>query len=230
MSEEHRNTSVDAVDQDVLDGQAAYLPRRLDWYDIVVYKGTAPLAWRCSARQVLRLYAASVGARHLEIGVGSGYLLANTRFPIPDPEITLCDLNPHTLDHVERRLSQYRVDKIRANALDPLPVPDASYDSVGLNYLLHCIPGSLREKGVVLKHAAAAVRPGGVVFGSTVLSGGVPVSWLGRSAMRSLNKKGVFHNEQDHLDDLRAQLERNFASHRLVVRGCVGLFRAQTAG
>lgn len=217
------------VDQDVLDGQSPYHKRALAFYDLVVHRGSAPFFWRCPSRNFLKMYDTCVGADHVEIGVGTGYLLDHCRFPVPDPRITLVDLNPDTLEFTARRLEKYRTTKVVANALEPLPLPKGAHDSVALSFLLHCIPGSLREKGVVLAHAAEAVRPGGVVFGSTVLSSGVPVSRAGRWLMNNLNAKGVFHNAHDNLEDLREQLDKHFAEHQLVVRGCVGLFRARTA-
>nr|WP_042177984.1 class I SAM-dependent methyltransferase [Kibdelosporangium sp. MJ126-NF4]CEL12896.1 Putative SAM-dependent methyltransferases [Kibdelosporangium sp. MJ126-NF4]CTQ98580.1 Putative SAM-dependent methyltransferases [Kibdelosporangium sp. MJ126-NF4] len=214
------------VDQDVLDGIAVYNRHFLAVYDICVYGVNMPLIWRCPTSVVRGLYDASLGAEHLELGVGSGYLLARCQFPVPDPQITLVDLNPTPLAHTARRLARYRVRQIEANLLAPLPVPDAAFDSVGLNLVLHCLPGSMREKGVVLAHAAAAVRPGGVVFGSTLLSGGVRVSLPAKVLMRCNNAAGVFHNEADDIDGLRAQLSRHFASHTLIVRGNLALFRA----
>nr|AEZ54380.1 PieB1 [Streptomyces piomogenus] len=216
-----------SVDQAVLDGANPYHRRALAFYDLLVFRGSAPLFWRCSPRNFLEMYRTSIGAKHLEIGVGTGYLLQRTRFPVSNPEITLADLNPSTLDFTAERLAHFKTTKVVANALEPLPVPAESHDSAALSFLLHCIPGSLREKGVAIRHAAAAVRPGGTVFGSTILSQGVPVTGAGRWLMNDLNGKGVFHNDQDHLDDLRDQLKQNFDDFDLAVRGCVALWRAR---
>ncbi|MER5301728.1 MULTISPECIES: class I SAM-dependent methyltransferase [Streptomyces] len=221
--------SLDHLDQAVIDGQAGYSKPFLNLYDLMVYRGTAPLLWRCPPKVSRQLYDTCVGARHMDIGVGSGYLLHHARFPVPEPRITLVDLNPNSLAHTAHRLRRYEVETVRANVLEPLPVPEHSHDSVGMSYLLHCVPGGLPDKGIALAHAAAVVRPGGVVFGTTVLSGGVPVSSVARRAMRTLNKRGAFHNDGDTLDDLRAQLDRHFDRHELTVRGCVGVFRAWTA-
>ncbi|MBB5938756.1 class I SAM-dependent methyltransferase [Streptomyces zagrosensis] len=217
------------VDQAVLDGQAAYHPRALAFYDLMVFRGSAPLFWRCSPRNFQQMYDTSIGAKHLEIGVGTGYLLAHTRFPVSNPKITLADLNPSTLEFTARRLALYETTQVVANALEPIPVPAESHDSAALSFLLHCVPGSLREKGVAIRHAAAAVKPGGTVFGSTILYLGVPVTRSGRWLMDNLNGKGVFHNNEDHLEDLRDQLKQNFDDFDLVVRGSVGLFRGRKA-
>ncbi len=218
----------EAADRALLDGHAPYHRRALAFYDLFVMHGSAPWCWRCPPRNFRQLYDTCVGARHAEIGVGTGYLLARCRFPVPDPHITLVDLNPATLAYTAERLAGHRTERVLANALEPLPLAEGTYDSAALSFLLHCIPGSLKEKGIALAHAARAVRPGGIVFGSTVLASGVPVSRAGRLLMRGLNRRGVFHNDRDSLGDLRDQLEAHFDRHELVVRGCVGLFRAWT--
>ncbi|KAA2247285.1 class I SAM-dependent methyltransferase [Solihabitans fulvus] len=218
----------DGIDRAVLDGQAFYSRMTLPWYDLIIYRIIFPLFWRCSLRTVQRWYDSRVGARHLEIGVGTGYLPLHSRFPVPDPAITLLDLSPHSLAFTARRLARFRPERIQANVLEPLPVADAAFDSVCMNLLLHCVPGSLRVKGIALAHAAKAVRPGGVVFGSTVLRQGVPVTPQARWLLRTVNRKGIFHNDEDSLDDLRQQLDLHFASSRLVVVGCVAFFEGRT--
>jgi ubiquinone/menaquinone biosynthesis C-methylase UbiE len=213
------------VEQDVLAGQAIYTKNVLPFYDLSVFHAVMPLVWRCAVKHVQGLYDASVGARHLEMGAGTGYLLANTEFPVRNPEITLVDLNPTPLAYTAQRLERYNITQVQANVLEPLPV-DGPVDSAGLNFLLHCVPGSLKDKGVVLKNAAAVVRPGGVIFGSTILSAGVPVTPQARLLMKVFNARGIFHNDWDNLDDLRGALA-GLGRYKLVVRGCVALFRAR---
>lgn len=214
-------------DQAVRDGADPYHARALRFYDLAVHRGSSPLFWRCGTDNLTELYNRSLGARHLELGVGTGYLLEHSRFPVSNPKVTLVDLNEATLDYTAQRLRFFETTKVVANALEPLPVPDGGHDSAALTLLMHCIPGNLLEKGVAIKHAAATVRPGGVVFGSTVLSSGVPVSGAGRWLMKNLNGKGIFHNQEDRLEDLRTVLEQNFADFELYNRGCVGMFRAR---
>nr|WP_083472648.1 class I SAM-dependent methyltransferase [Kibdelosporangium phytohabitans] len=184
-----------------------------------------PWFWRCPVAEVQSLYDASVGARHLEMGVGTGYLPAHAQFPVPDPRITLVDLNPAPLAYTARRLSQYATTLVRANVLEPLPV-QGPFDSAAMNFLLHCVPGSIEDKGVILRNAAAVVKPGGIVFGSTILSSDVPVTPQARLLMKVFNARGIFHNDRDTLAGLRTVLS-GFDRHKLVVRGCVALFRVR---
>jgi ubiquinone/menaquinone biosynthesis C-methylase UbiE len=213
----------------VRQGYAYYNRYLLAVYDFVVFRMTLPLCWRCSPVELLRLYSRNSGAHHLEMGVGTGYLLDRTGFPVSNPYITLVDINPAPLAFTARRLKRYQITRIRANVLEPLPVPHAAFDSAGVSFLLHCVPGRMPEKGVVLANAAAAVRGGGTVFGATVLSSGVPVSASARVLMWCLNMVGAFHNKTDDLAGLRTQLDRYFVNYELSVYGCVALFRARTA-
>ncbi|MEU5030531.1 class I SAM-dependent methyltransferase [Streptomyces milbemycinicus] len=98
----------------------------------------------------MRVRQSVLGARHLEIGAGTGYFPDKARFPVARPEITLLDLNPKTLEYADRRLARLHPRTIQANALDQLSswrwVAADSFDSVALNLLLHCIPGSIAER------------------------------------------------------------------------------------
>ncbi|MCP2262170.1 Methyltransferase domain-containing protein [Streptoalloteichus tenebrarius] len=208
-------------------GQASYNRWTLSAYDLTVLGLASPLLWGCGRREMLRNYDRNVGARHVELGVGTGWFLDNCAFPVARPRITLVDLNPTALEFTARRLARYTPTPVRANVLEPLPVPAKEHDSVGLNFLLHCVPGDLRKKGVVLAHAAAVTRPGGRVFGATVLAHGVRLRPPARLLLRAYNAQGLFHNEADHLDDLRAQLEQDhFADYDLTVHGSVAVFSA----
>ncbi|MGH3721372.1 MAG: class I SAM-dependent methyltransferase [Pseudonocardiaceae bacterium] len=216
------------VGADVLDGAAYYNRQMLRYYDRLVWV-TCRYFWGCDKHEILRRYQAAIGARHLEIGVGSGYCLENSLFPVPEPEITLVDLNPHTLDFAGRRIAHLRQRRIVANALEPLEsvgVPANAFDSVAVNLLLHCIPGDIPKKEAVLVNAATAAVPGGKVVGSTVLAHGVQVSRRGRWLMKTFNTKGVFHNADDRLSDLESTLDKIFDEHILEVRGSMALFTA----
>jgi hypothetical protein len=70
------------------------------------------------------------------------------------------------------------------------------------------------------------VKPGGVVFGSTILAEGVAVNGLARFLMGRYNATGIFHNAHDSLDGLRAELGNRFSDYELTTQGCVALFHA----
>ena len=145
----------DAHDRAVQDGAAPYTRRFLRRYDKFIAFNNR-FFWRCPTDAILARYRSGVGRRHLEMGVGTGHFPAHTEFPGPDPQITLCDLNPSTLDYASERLPHLWSRKVLANLLEPLPVDDVprgSHDSAALHYLLHCVPGDIREKEPILANA-----------------------------------------------------------------------------
>jgi ubiquinone/menaquinone biosynthesis C-methylase UbiE len=213
--------------EDPTAGQAIYTASFLRTYDALVHGFNGPVLWRCRKGDLVNHYSRHASARHLDIGVGTGCLLDECRFRSPDPEITLMDLNPNSLDRAAIRLRRFSPRVQRANVLDDWGFPPESFQSVGMNYLLHCLPGAMPEKAVGFEHARVVLAPGGVLFGSTVLAAGVSHTRRSRLAMRFLNHRGVFSNEEDYLEDLEAGLARTFDSHEIRVQGAVALFSAR---
>ena len=175
------------------------------------------------------MYDEHVSARHLDIGVGTGYFLDKCHYPVESPDITLMDLNPNSLDAAAARIRRYRPKTHEANALEPFGLSAGTFDSVGLNWLLHCIPGDMTTKGAVFDHCKTVLAPGGVVFGSTVLTGGVPQTRFSRWMLDQLNDRNEsFSNRDDDLDTLTTQLEQRFHDTQVEVVGSVAIFSGRT--
>jgi hypothetical protein len=83
---------------------------------------------------------------------------------------------------------------------------------------------AIRSKAVVFEHLEGPTNPGAVVFGATLLRGGVPRNLLARKVMDRNNRHGIFSNVDDDLDGLRAVLESRLHDVKLDVVGCVGVF------
>src|SRR6266566_788988 len=86
---------------------AVYTSARLALYDVVILGFSCRFVWRCPKRRFLELYDGHVGARHLDVGVGTGYFLDRCRFPSASPTLALLDLNQHCLATTARRLRRY---------------------------------------------------------------------------------------------------------------------------
>jgi len=207
--------------------QGVYTPRLLRMYDPMVFRFNLPFGWRCPERRLLDLYDRCVSARHLDVGVGTGRLLQECRYPSATPEITLMDVYSNPLDYAAKRLERYRPRTHLADALEPWGLPPASFDSVGMVNLLGCVQGAMPEKTIVLEHARTALAPGGVVFGATVLAGGVSHTRLSRRMLKVGNRRGAYCNLGDNLEDLEAGLEQVFGRYELEVQGAVALFSAR---
>jgi hypothetical protein len=211
-------------------GQAVYNPLMLKVYDGLVLGLSTPLVWGCKLAKLRRLYDENVSERHCDIGVGTGYFLDKARWP-EGPAITLVDLNANSLAAAADRIERFSPVTVAADALQPLPEDLASspFDSVGLNYLLHCLPGGMADKAAtVFANVSPHVAPGGVVFGSTILAEGVKVPPQAKPLLKAYNRKGIFHNEGDSLDALDAALADAFPTHTVEVAGMVALFTAHT--
>lgn len=207
-------------------GQAGYTRKFLPFYDMFVFGYTMPVLWRCSKKRLRRLYDGNVGVRHLDIGVASGYLIDKCRFPTDAPEITLMDLNPNSLRYAARRLRRYSPTTHQANVLEPWGLPEQSFDSIAMSNLLHCVPGTLRDKAVVFDHAQRVLAPGGTVFGATVLGKDADHTKRSMKMTERLNKDGDFSNMGDRREDLEAALNERFVSHEVEIEGAVALFTA----
>jgi ubiquinone/menaquinone biosynthesis C-methylase UbiE len=205
-------------------GQAVYTKSVLASYDLFVLRFSNRFIWRCPSTHILALYDRHVTSNHLDVGVGTGFFLDRCRFPTDRPRLALMDLNVNCLDVAGKRLARYRPEMYRTNVLDPIRLDASRFESIGLNYLLHCLPGTVRTKSAVFRHLKPLLNPGGVMFGATLLHGGVHRSWAARQLMALYNSKGIFRNDQDDLKGLREMLAENLTAVTVEVVGCAALF------
>ncbi|SCF39297.1 Methyltransferase domain-containing protein [Micromonospora matsumotoense] len=212
------------VPDQVLAGAAVYSRRILAAYDLWVLGFVCSAVWHCPRRYMLRQYDRNVGRRHLDLGPGTGFFLDRCAFPVDRPHLVLADLNEEVLRKTAGRLARYRPVMYRRDVLQPLELGTARFDSVGMNFLLHCMPGGITEKAVVFDHVLPYVAPGGRIFGATVLTHGVRHGRLAPKALESLNEDEVMSNRNDSLADLDAALAARFESYQLRVRGSVAMF------
>ncbi|SDS96411.1 class I SAM-dependent methyltransferase [Microlunatus soli] len=217
---------MDRRDEEVRRGAAIYSRAVLAIYDLWVVRFSNTLVWRCPRRVISELYDGSIGRRHLDVGPGTGWYLAHAELPA-DGTVTLMDLNPNSLEHASARLAPPEPRHLIADVLQELPESAGPFDSIGANYLLHCLPGPWSDKGAAVEHLAARLTPDGVLFGSTILGRGVDHNLLGRRLMDLYNDRGIFHNTDDNVAGLRAVLDQHFAEVMIDIVGTVAVFRAR---
>ncbi|MGV9309645.1 MULTISPECIES: class I SAM-dependent methyltransferase [unclassified Nonomuraea] len=206
-------------------GQAAYTPFFLKYvYDPLVIRFQNRFTWRCPSKALLALYRGNASSDHLDVGPGTGWYLNKCRFPAAEPRIALLDVNSDVLRRAAERIARHQPQCIRADLLKPLSLRKRQFDSVALVHVLHCLPGNIQDKAQVFDQLAPLLRPGGRLFGSTILSLGVPQTRLSRSQLGYMNKMGIFANEQDSLEDLENALAKRFTHVTLHTRGSVALF------
>ncbi len=208
-------------------GTGVYSRASLTFYDAGVLAASNRLIWRCPSPRILALYQAHVTGNHLDVGVGTGYFLDRVRFPVESPRVGLLDLNGNSLTHTARRLIRYSPEMYRADVLAPIAIDVEPFESIGLNYLLHCLPGPMASKAAAFDNLRPLLRPGGTIFGGTVLRHipGLPLA--ARGLMGLYNSLGIFDNRADSLEGLREELAGRFDDVEVEARGAVALFRAR---
>jgi len=133
-------------------------------------------------------------------------------------------LNLNSLNVTAKRLRRYHPTTHLANVMEPLQLNAPKFDSIALNYLLHCLPGTMPSKQEVFQYLKAWLNPGGIMFGTTILGQGIRPNFLARRLMALYNAKGIFSNREDSLAALETNLKQYFQDSWTKVIGCVAIF------
>ena len=227
MTDEHAERKGDAPDATrIAAAHAIYTPFMLSFYDRLVHGLSNRFAWRCPTERIIRLYRDNLSSRHLEAGVGTGFFIDRAN-PAGFEELTLLDINRHCLARSAQRLARYHPLLCETNLLAPIASELEPADSIGLTYVLHCLPGSVAEKLKAIDHLQPVMSKGTVLFGATILGRGIEPNAVARSLLRLYNAKGVFNNLDDDLPALTDGLKARFGNVEIETIGCVALFRAR---
>lgn len=151
-------------------------------------------------------------------------LIGGTAMPsseqLPDSLVRLCTKNAFVVDwgrdfhnHLTglideldslKLIARYKPEIYLRDVLEPISIDAEKFNSIGIGYLLHCVLGSIETKPVVSDHLKELMNLNAVLFGSTLLQGGVSRSWAAKRLMNVYNKKGIFSNQRDNLEGSKA--------------------------
>jgi len=204
---------------------AVYTPVILSIYDVLVHGLSNRFAWRCPTRLLLELYRDNLSANHLEAGVGTGFFLDRAGAERFD-RLALIDINRHCLDRAGHRLARFKPALYQVNLLAPIKLDLAPFASVGLTYVLHCLPGRMSEKLKAVDHLRPLMKKGAVLFGATILGRGIAPNRAASALLDLYNAKGIFNNREDDIDSLGNGLRQRFDRVEIEMQGCVATFRA----
>lgn len=221
------NTEDEAAGLAIAEAHAVYTPAMLRVYDQLVHGISNRFAWKCPTRRLIGLYRDELSPRHLEAGVGTGFFIDRAA-PSGFERLVIADINRNCLERSARRLARYKPVVRACNLLAPLDLEIEPVNSVGLTYVLHCLPGNMEEKLVAIDHLRPWMREDATLFGATILGRGIDPNAPARFLLGLYNEKGVFNNREDDLETLAAGLRSRFADVALERHGCVATFRARS--
>jgi len=216
------------TDEEIKAGCAAYTKHTLKLYDLVVLGLSNRFIWCCPTARLLAQYHQSMTQNHLDVGVGTGYFLDHCQLDEKRNRLALLDINEACLEVARKRLARFLPETIVADIYQPIKYQGEKFDSLGLNYVLHCIPGTMRQKSTVLCNLKTLLNANGLVFGSTLLQHGVRHNPVSRYLMAFYNKKRIFSTACDSLSDLTTILHTHFKDVRIEIVGCAALFSGRT--
>ncbi|MGQ3890701.1 class I SAM-dependent methyltransferase [Legionella sp. CNM-4043-24] len=217
-------------ESDIKAGQAVYTGFILKIYDLWVLGISNRWIWRCPSRYLQEQFDSFASVNHLDIGVGTGHYLKHHTWP-QRTRLALMDLNPGCLEAAKNAVRPLPAETYEADIFKQQPASlNEQFDSISINYLLHCLPGNMIEKSIAIKHAVAMLKPGGLLFGATILADENLQSGMSRRLMAFYNEKRIFSNQHDDRQSLQMALEKNLERVEITVRGCVALFIGYKTG
>lgn len=215
------------IEQKLSKSQKYFNRFNLAFYDLILFGFVSRNAWQCPTAFLDNHYAKHVSSNHLEVGPGTGFLLNRVTLATDNPRMVLMDLSQSCLDKSGKRLKRFTPTLCRQNILEPINHRLDKFDSIAINYVLHCVPGRFKQKGIAFSHLKTLLKEDGVLFGSTVLSVSVNKNLLAKMALKTLNWLGIFANQKDSLDELKASLSECFEQVEIEVRGPTAVFSAK---
>jgi ubiquinone/menaquinone biosynthesis C-methylase UbiE len=115
--------------------------------------------------------------RGLDVGCGTGRLLASLHGAWPGLKLTGIDLSAPYLEEARRLIGRTARVKLDEAAAEALPFDDASLDLVVSSFLLHELPKEIRAQ--VLAEMARVLKPSGLVVIVDSLQKGDRAEWDG---------------------------------------------------
>ena len=145
----------------------------------VLFTGSADVMRRRALRPIAEWMAGrnQRSLRGLDVGCGTGRLLAFLHQAWPGLKWTGLDLSPPYLAEARRLIGDTARVKLIEGAAEKLPFEDASLDLVVSSFLLHELPAEIRGKA--LAEMARVLRPDGLVVVVDSIQRGDHAAWDG---------------------------------------------------
>ena len=175
---------------------------------------------------MLERYERHVGARHLDVGVGTGGFSTTAAGRSSRPQITLLDLNNELAVGGIRPAPPLRTQRLsRRTCWIQSTWAMTSSTRSGRTSSSIAFPADWSGRPRRSRRTSAPTwTSGGVLFGTTILGRGVAHNLLGRRLLRLYNRKRIFSNLEDDQQGLERGLASELTEVEIDVVGAVALF------
>ncbi len=190
----------------------------LNNYDYFVNNLNCKYVWKCNQNIIKDLYKNNLSNDHLEIGPGTGHFLKKHKFN----SLHLIDINNDILNDSYKNLKKNskKIVKINQNIFsENNKINITNVNSIGLSYVLHCIPNTLDTS---LNYLINNLNQKDItLFGSTVVPTNANI--FASSELFFLNKLGIFNNVNHNVEQLK-NFSKNY-EHEINIVGNVLVFK-----
>ena len=207
-------------------GASVYNRYSLVLYDLLVHFFSNRFVWRCPTVHLIEHARACLSPKHLEMGIGSGKLFQKVSVGRAFERLAIADVNLDCLGFARKVLHQENPETWKVNLLNPREEIQrlSGFQSIGLNYVLHCLPLEFREKLELCGRLMdRCLEDGGVLSGCTLFPNLNP-SRFSRKLMGFYNRRGVFHNQSDDPKLFWEWIDARGLDPQFYTVGCVGFF------
>ena len=191
-------------------------------YDFFVNNINCKYVWKCDQNNIINMYKKNISPNHIEIGPGTGHFLKNHKFN----NLTLIDVNKDILLECRENLKNNckNINIINTNIFEKNnKIAINNYDSVGMNYVLHCVPNNLSTS--IDNLVDNIPKKDYKIFGSTVIPNSTYT--LANLEIFLLNKMKIFNNEKHTFNDIESYIKKYF-NHKIKRIGHSYLFEFET--
>ena len=204
--------------------------KNIQRYDRYVNEINCEKVWKCSQKHIIDNYRKNIDEKHLEIGPGTGYFLKKENLGVDFNKLTLVDVNTEILDYSKNNLQCECSDiDVVSHNLFTCKIPEGvDFNSVGINYVLHCVPGNLQTK---LDNLICNLGDNKYnLFGASVICDPLHMNVIAEYELIFLNAFGIFHNNNDTYEELDQYLNKTGLNFTLEKQGYVAIFNIEIDG
>lgn len=177
------------------------------WYDIRGFF-ILTFAYNSTIGTQLRFFGNNFGAKHIEVGIGSGTMAEmimnwRRRRGLPLVDVTGIDYAASMLAGATRRFAKYPNVHLQLADAAELPYPDNNFDTANIANSIHCFPAV----ELALKDILRVLKPGGTLAANVLLypTGFAPLRAIAQRINDWGIRKGILYSPF-HEADIREKV------------------------